>query len=124
MPEGIVRKELEALGIHVQRDMQLLSGRRDQDASTDRPLTPHYIVEVVQAAEVLEVRSLTEFCGQRVLVEIYKAPKAPLQCKRCERFGHTQRNWGYAPRRVRCNEAYLSGGSQTLSSSLTASAAW
>ena len=37
-------------------------------------------------------------CGLRVSVETYMAPKASLQCKRCQRFGHTQRNCGYAPR--------------------------
>ena len=44
MPESVVREELEALGIHVQGVLQLRSGRLDQDASKDRPLTPlHYI---------------------------------------------------------------------------------
>jgi hypothetical protein len=39
MPESFVRKELEALVIRVQGVMQLLSGRRDQDATRDGP--PH-----------------------------------------------------------------------------------
>ena len=41
MPESFVRKELEALVIRVQGVMQLLSGRRDQDTTRDRPPTPH-----------------------------------------------------------------------------------
>jgi hypothetical protein len=45
---------------------------------------------------VSKVRSLTELCSLRVS-ESYMAPKGPLQCKRCHRFGHTQRKCGYAP---------------------------
>jgi len=41
------------------------------------------------------------------------APKGPMQCKRCQRFGHTQRNCGYAPRRVACVGSHLSGGCLT-----------
>jgi hypothetical protein len=97
------------LGIHVQGVMQLRSGRRDQNAARDDPLTRHFIVSVARRAEAQQLRSLTELCGLRVSVESYVAPKAPLQCKRCLRFGHTQRNCGYPPRCVVCGEARLSG---------------
>jgi hypothetical protein len=113
MPESVVREELETLGIHVQGVLQLRSGRRDQDAARDRPLTPHFIVSVARGAEAQKVRSLTELCGLRVSVESYVAPKAPLQCKRCKRFGHTQHNCGYPPRCVVCGEARLSGDCST-----------
>jgi hypothetical protein len=62
---------------------------------------------------VSKVRSLTELCGLRVSVETYVSPKGPLQCKRCQRFGHTQRNCGYAPRCVACGGSHLSGGCAT-----------
>ena len=110
MPEAVVREELEALDIHVQVVMQLRSGRRDQDPTKDRPLTPHFIVSVALGPEVYKVRSITELCGLRLSVESYVAPKGPLQCKRCLRFGHTQRNCGYAPRCVACVGAHLTGG--------------
>jgi hypothetical protein len=90
-PEDVVREEMESLGICVQGVLQLRSGRRDQEAGKDRPLTPHFIVSVARGPEVAKVRSLAELCGLRVSVETYVAPKAPLQCKRCQRFGHTQR---------------------------------
>jgi len=109
MPESAVREELESLNIRVQGVMQLRSGRRDQDPAKDRPPTPHFIVSVVRGPEVTRVRSLTELCGLRVTVETYVAPKGPLQCKRCQRFGHTQRNCGYAPRCVACGGCHLSG---------------
>ena len=60
MSESVVREELEALDIHVQAVMQLRSGRRDQDPTKDRPLTPHFIVTVAQGPEVSKVRSITE----------------------------------------------------------------
>jgi hypothetical protein len=89
---------MEALDIHVQGVLQLRSGCRDQDHAIDRPLTLHFILSVARGPEVSKVRSITELCRLRVSVESYVAPKDPLQCKRCQRFGHTQRNCGYAPR--------------------------
>ena len=41
------------------------------------------------------------------------APKGPLQSKRSQRFGHTQRNCGYAPRCVACGGSHLSSGCST-----------
>jgi len=41
------------------------------------------------------------------------APKGPLQCKSCQRFGHTQRNCGYARRCVTFWGSHLSGGCST-----------
>ena len=49
----------------------------------------HFIVSVARGPEVSKVRSITEVYGLRVSVESYEAPKCPLQCKRCQRFGHT-----------------------------------
>jgi hypothetical protein len=108
MPESVVREELEALGMCVQGVMQLRFGRPDLDASKDRPLTPHFIVLVARGPGVQKVRSLSELCELRVSVETYVAPKGPVQCKRFQRFGHTQRNCGYASRCVACGETHLS----------------
>jgi hypothetical protein len=102
-------KELEALHISVQTVMQFRSNRWDQDPEKERPLTPHFVVSVARGPEVAKVRSLTELCGLRVQMETYVAPKGPLECKRCQRFRHTQRNCGYAPRCVACGDAHTSG---------------
>jgi hypothetical protein len=114
MPESVVREELQSLNIRVQGVMQFRSGRRDQDPAKDRPPKPHFIVSVARGPEVSRVRSLTELCGLRVSMESYVAPKGPLQCKRFQRFGHTQRNCGYAPRCVACGGTHLSGGCSYL----------
>jgi len=110
MPESVVREELDSLNICVQGVTQLRSGRRDPDPAKDRPPTPHFIVSVARGPQVSKVRSLTELCDLRVSVESYLVPKVPLQCKRCQRFGHPQRNCGYAPRCVACGGSHLSGG--------------
>jgi hypothetical protein len=56
------------------------------------------------------VHSLTaELCGLWVSVETCVSPKCLLQCKCCQRFGHTQHNCGYVPQCVECGEAYLLG---------------
>jgi hypothetical protein len=78
---------------------------------------------VARGPEVAKVLSLTELCGLRVKVETYIAPKGPLQCKCCWRFGHTQRNCSYAPKCVDCGDAHRQGRVRPQSSSLNAVAA-
>jgi hypothetical protein len=113
MHEDVVREELEPLGICVQGVIQLRSGLRDQNPENDRPATPHFLVTVARGPEVSKIRSIAQLCGLRVTVETYTAPKGPLQCKRCQRFGHTQRTCSYAPRCVACGEAGHSGECST-----------
>jgi hypothetical protein len=96
------------LSISVQPVMQLRSKRRDLDPEKHRPLTPNFVVSMARGPDVAKVWSLTEICGLRIQVETYMAPKGPLQCKRCKRFGHTQRNCGYAPRCVARGDAHPS----------------
>jgi len=62
---------------------------------------------------VSRVRSITELRGLRVSVESYLAPKGPMNCKRWQHFGHTQRNCGYVPRCVACGGSHLTGGCST-----------
>jgi hypothetical protein len=113
MPEDVVKEELENLGICVQGVLQLRLGRREQEVSKPCPLTPHFIVSVVRGPDVAKLRSLTELCDLRVSVEIYIAPKGPLQCKRCQRFCQKERYCGSAPRCVACGEAQISGECST-----------
>jgi hypothetical protein len=123
MPEDVVREELGALGICVQRVMLLRSKRRDRDSEMDRPVTPHFIVTVARSPEVTKICSIKQIYGLRVAVETYTAPKGPLQCKRCQRFGHTQRNCGYAACCVACGETHISCEYSTPKSSLNAASA-
>ena len=120
MPESVVREELETLANHVQEVTQLRSCRRDQDPNKDHLPTPHFIVSVARGPEMSRVRSITELCGLRVSVKSYMAPKSPVQCKRCQRFGHTQRNCGYAPRCVACGGSTCPVGAQPPGNSLSA----
>ena len=70
---------------------------------------PSRVLPLFIRLEVVKLRSLPEMCGLRVSVETHMAPKGPLQCKRCQRFGHTQRYCGYAPRCVAFGEDHHSG---------------
>ena len=60
------------------------------------------------------MRSLSKLRGLRVTVKTYMAPKASIQCKRCQRIGHTQRNCGYTPWCVTCGESRTSGENYTM----------
>jgi hypothetical protein len=111
MTQSGVLEELESLNIRVQGVMQPRFGRRDQDPSNDGPPTP-FIVSVARGPDVSIVRSLTQLCGLRVTVETYVAPKGPLQCKRCQRFGHTQRKCGHTPQCVACGGSHITGDFQ------------
>jgi hypothetical protein len=123
MPEAEIKEELQALHMSVQTVMQFRSNRWDQDPEKDRPLTTYFIVSVARGPDVAKVQSLTELCGLRVQMETYVATKGPLECKRCQRFRHTQRNCGYAPRCVACGDAHTSGTCATSKQQLTAAAA-
>jgi hypothetical protein len=114
MFESFVREELEYLNLRVQGVTQLRSGRRDQDPAKDRPPTPLFILTLVRGPEVSKVRALTDLCGLRVSVLSYMAPKGPLQFNRCQRFGHKQRNCGFAPRCVACGSSHLFSACATL----------
>jgi len=102
MSESVVREERESLNIRVQGVTQLRSDRGYPDPAKDRPPTPQFIVSVARGPEASKVRSLTVYCGLRVSVASSVAPIDPLQFKGCQRFGHTQRNCGYAKRCVAC----------------------
>jgi hypothetical protein len=123
MPESVVREELEFISMNVQGVMQLRSPRRNQDLAKDSPRTHHLIVSVARGLEMTKVRSLNEFCGLRVTVELYVAPEGPLQCKRCQRFGKTQRNCGHTPRYVACGGLTSLVNARTIRDSLSSVAA-
>jgi len=76
--------------------MQLRSDLRDPDPAKDR-LPTH--TSFCQWRKGLRCQKCDRSpnCAACESVESYVALKGPLQCKRCQRFGHTQRNCGYAP---------------------------
>jgi hypothetical protein len=91
LPESVVREDLESEyscpGIHTAAIRPPRSGHSQRPTSHT-----HFIVSVARGPEFSRVRSLTELCGLRVSVESYLTPKGSLQCKRCQRFRHTQQN--------------------------------
>ena len=113
MPESVVREELESLefsclGSHA------AAFRPSRPGPSQGPLShTHFVLSVARGPEVSKVCSITELCGLRVSVESYVATKGPLQWKRYQRFGHTKRNCGYAPRCVACGGFHLFGGCST-----------
>jgi hypothetical protein len=107
MPE---QDDMEELEIPVQLVLQLCLQRRDPDPAKDRFPTPHFIVMVAYGLLVSKMRALTSLCGLRVTVDTYRAPKGPMQCKNCQRFGHTKHNCGYPPRCVVYGGPHVSDG--------------
>jgi len=87
-----------------------------------RTALPHFIVLVARGPDLSKVLSLTN-CDLLFSVESYVAPKVLLQCKRCQRFRHTQPNCGYAPRCVACGDSNISADAVPCGNSLRAVAA-
>jgi len=111
MLEIDVREQLEALDIHIQAVMQLRSGRRDQDPTKDRPLSPTSLYQWHGGPRCLRY-DLPPLRSASV-GGVVRGYKGRLQCKSCQLFGHTQRNYGYAHRCVACGGAQLTGGCST-----------
>jgi hypothetical protein len=109
MPEAEIKEELEALHVSVQAVMQLRSKCRNQDPKKDRPLTPHFIVSVARGPHVAKGAVSRRTMRPASSGGDLHTLEGPLQCKRCQRFGHTQRKCGYAPRCVACGYAHPSG---------------
>jgi len=97
MPERVVREEVKSQNTRVQEVTKLRSGRRDQDPAKDRPHTS---------------TSLYRWRGGLSCPRCVPS-KGQMQCKRCQHFGDSQRNCGYAPRCVACGGSHLSGGGST-----------
>ena len=113
MPLEDVVEELLACGIEGASVTQLRSNHRDADSSRDRPLTPHFLVTIGRGPMVQKLRSVEVLCDLTVKVETYNTPKGPLQCRQCQRFGHTKRKCGHTPRCVACGAEHASGSCVT-----------
>jgi hypothetical protein len=111
MREADMREKLEALHIQVHAVIQLQSRRWEREAKKDSPLIPHFTVSVAWYHVVVKVRSLTELCSVRVTV---LRPEMALQCKRCQRFGHTQCICCYAFKNIACGDTQPPGKCVTL----------
>jgi hypothetical protein len=105
MHDDEIGEDLEALYINMQVVVQLWSKHREQETKKERPLTPQNFVSVARVTDVVKILSLTDLCGQLVKVKTLEATKVLLQCKCCQRYGHTQRKCGYAPRCVVCGNS-------------------
>ena len=88
-------------------------GAGDQDPKRTAPRPRTLLCRWQEALMWPGCTRLRSFAGFEWALSPTWPPKGPLQWKRCQRFGHTQRGCGYAPRCVACGEAHLSGGCST-----------
>ena len=93
-PERVAREGLEPLDIRVKGVTQLCSGHRDPDPDKNRRPTP---TSLYWWRGGLRCPRCDKSPKSAVSVESDMARKGPLQCKGSQRFGHIQRNCGYAP---------------------------
>lgn len=69
-----------------------------------KPL-PLFIVSVDKDNETT-LKKLTRLCYCIIRIEIYRSPKGPPQCHRCQKFGHTARFCTTAPKCVKCGNGH------------------
>jgi hypothetical protein len=95
----------------VQAIMQLRLRQRDHEAMNERQ---HHTPCVGDATSWTGGNAFTARALRlQVQVGTCDATKGPLQCQRCQRFEHTQRNCCYAPKGVACGYAHTSGNCVT-----------
>lgn len=95
---------LEEHGISVDDVAQLTSHRGDNTNSLEpRPKLPLYVTYTKDRNTANKIRQITRLCFCRIsAVENFRNIKGPIQCYRCQRFGHTSSFCSNDPRCMKC----------------------
>ena len=73
-------------------------------------LLPMFLVEMTQSKKTDEFPKLRGLLNMSIRVEPYKAPTAPLQCFRCQRYGHGANSCNAMQRCVKCGMEHSAKG--------------
>lgn len=66
-----------------------------------KKLLPLFIIHA-RSDLIPELLKINTLCYSKVTMEKYKNPSGPVQCYRCQRFGHTSRYCTVNPRCLKC----------------------
>ncbi|KFM81601.1 Nucleic-acid-binding protein from transposon X-element, partial [Stegodyphus mimosarum] len=101
-PEQDIFDELHKLKIPVCKIKQFT---RKRNKSTER--LPIFFLELPRSNEGKKIFNIKSVFGTDVRVARFKARKIPIQCFRCQRFGHGQLTCFNTPRCLKCAKEHL-----------------
>lgn len=106
--ENVKLALLEEHGMDVLKVAQLTSYRGDnRDSQEARPLLPLYVVYTRDRELANKIRLVTRLCFCRVsAVENFRNVRGPIQCFRCQRYGHTSSFCSNEPRCMKCGNQH------------------
>lgn len=99
----------EEHGISVDEVAQLTSHRGDSGASSQqaRPKLPLYVTYTKDRVTANKIRQISRLCFCRISsVENFRTLRGPIQCFKCQRFGHTSSFCANSPRCMKCGASH------------------
>jgi hypothetical protein len=90
--------------ITVDKVARLTSRRPGIDGATSQEPRglPLFVVYTMSKETAQAIRKVTKLCYSKVSVENYQSPSGPVQCYRCQRFGHTSKFCASRPQCMKC----------------------
>ncbi|XP_035219452.1 zinc finger protein 845-like [Stegodyphus dumicola] len=95
----ILKQEILDLGIPVEKIRQI-TAKKDGEIIK----LPVFLAEVKRNADGKKIFDIKKLRGLDVLVVNYKSKPGPVQCHKCQRYGHTRDLCNYTPRCLKCAE--------------------
>lgn len=101
--------ELRTLDYPIESVRQLKKRVQDETTSLMKWVTmPLWVVTSYQIEDKPDIRQLHGLCHLRVEIEDYTTRQGPIQCYRCQGFGHKSQSCHVQPRCVKCGENHQS----------------
>lgn len=69
---------------------------------------PMFIVEFPAKTDPAKIKAIKSVCQVIIKWEVYRKPRGPTQCKRCQLLGHAHSNCNRSARCVKCSGPHLS----------------
>ena len=101
VPKEEVKAALEEQGYTIDH-IDYYKSLKLQDSNGYPLLLPHLVIRLKQSDHHKNIINLHNINGLTVNISQYTPPRQPIQCKLCQRFGHTKHYCSHPARCVRC----------------------
>jgi len=105
-PEEI-KTELTNRGFQILDVVNKIQKRKDNNNKYTVTALPLFMLTFANTEEVKKIYDIQHICNLKVKIEALKSNKLIPQCKRCQRYGHTQRFCQRDPNCVKCAGQHL-----------------
>lgn len=104
-PEDI-KRELSESGFKIIDVVNKIKKSKKGDEETRIPL-PLFMLTFDNKEDIRKIYEIKHLCHMGVKIEAVRSNRIIPQCKRCQRYGHTQKFCQHEPRCVKCAEKHL-----------------